>query len=60
VDEKIQTAREAVPYHCQTIPQSTEPKKSHPQHLTIARQNSVPPLRPHHNNVVKTACQEKF
>ena len=36
VDEKIQTAREAVPYHCQTIPQSTEPKKSHPQHLTIA------------------------
>ena len=36
MDEKIQTAREAVPYHCQTIPQSTEPKKSHPQHLTIA------------------------
>ena len=37
VDEKIKTVREAVPYHCQTIPQSTEPKKSHPQHLTIAR-----------------------
>lgn len=37
MDEKIQTAREAVPYHCQTIPQSTEPKKSHPQHLTIAQ-----------------------
>ena len=45
MDEKIQTAREAVPYHCQTIPQSTEPKKSHPQHLTIAPTEMGPQFR---------------